>query len=176
MESVPYGRTSSYPDSAPCEIRKYNQCENAFVKPRILYHGSSTGGIEILEPMNRSHPLIEPDAPPSVYASDDPGYSAGFGFPWGTGDGFALRFTKTTSEQWRPILEVPKSEEYRIDQPVYVYAVPSDSFKLLVHVQPGEHNYRSLVSVKPLYVERYVSVRQAMEQNNGIVRVYEPEL
>lgn len=142
-------------------------------KPEVLYHGSATGGIQILLPRGLSHPSIEPDAPPSVYAGDDRAYAAGFGFRWSMEEGFGLGYTLDPNGAWRLILDVPKGRESRLEQPVYIYHLPADTFGLLDAVEPRGHNYRSLVEVKPLHVETHRTVRNAVERYGGLLNIYE---
>lgn len=136
--------------------------------PSVLYHGTMAADIQELVPRQRYTPGIADGTgvPPAVYATDDPAYAAGHAFPWRSADGIDLGY-----EDDQLILRVPVAEQGRLDQPIYVYALPPDSFEVLPDVTPLGRNFRSLVPVRPVGVEAFPSVRAAMAHYGGRIVV-----
>jgi hypothetical protein len=130
-----------------------------------LYHGSTAGGIEELEPRRRFTPgVLGTAAPPAVYATDDPAYAAAQAFPWSSAEGFDLHYADGAA-----VLTVPAEHAPRLEQPIYVYEVPAASFELLPDVAPRGRNYRSLRAVRPLSVQTFPTVRAGIERLGGRV-------
>jgi len=141
-------------------------------KPVFLYHGSATSGIEVLEPRRRRVPGTDMDAPSAVYASDDAAFAAGFGFSWGSNEGGIWHGYTTNDEGGLVVcMMVSTTQQHKLEQPVSVYKVSSDSFELMPHVPPCGRNYRSWVAVRCLAEESFTSVTAAIEHYGGIVKV-----
>jgi hypothetical protein len=135
----------------------------------ILYHGTPVGGIGRLEPRQRfTSPTLGDDVFPAVYAADAPAYPAGHAFPWSSAEGIDLGY-----EDGQLVLAVPVKQAERLNQKVYLYALPPDTFEPLPNVPPEGRNYRSRAAVVPLGVSEYGSVREAVEASGGGVRVTE---
>lgn len=60
------------------------------IASKFFYHGSSTDGINRLEPRLRYTPGEELDSPASIYASDLPAFAAAHSFPWSSDEGIDL--------------------------------------------------------------------------------------
>ncbi len=139
----------------------------------ILFHGSQTDNIGALEPRRRYIPGNEEGAPEGTYATDNPAYAAAHSFPWSSDEGVYLCFERD-EENGREyvLLEVPKEIEARMQQPVYIYTVKSDSFSPVVSDLVG-HNYRSVESVDCIAKQVFESVTQAVEFHGGRVIIKE---
>lgn len=123
-------------------------------KPVFLYHGSATSGIKVLKPRRRRVPGTDMDAPSAVYASDDPAFAAGFGFLWGSNEGGIWHGYATDDDEGSVVcMTVSTTHRHKLEQPVSVYKVSSDSFELMSHVPPEGRNYRSWVGVECLAEE-----------------------
>lgn len=139
---------------------------------RVLYHGSDRGDIRRLEPRKRFTPgSHRTEAPPAVYASDDPAYAAAHSFPWTTAEGIILGFERNAEGNHVVILRVPKALAHRLEQPVYLYALPAKAFELMPDVPPRGHNFRSLEAVGPLLTQSFPNVRAAIEEHGGRVEL-----
>ena len=138
-------------------------------KPEFVYHGSDQADIEEFEPRTRYTPgaLQGQEMPPAIYAGDDPAYAAAHAFPWGSAEGFNLRY-----EAGKVVLAVPEQLAHRLEQKVYIYKLSGDAFEVLPDVAPEGHNFWSKVHTKP--VEQPVafdSVREAIEHFGGEIRI-----
>jgi hypothetical protein len=135
--------------------------------PSVLYHGSATPGLTVLEPRHRFTPRAEDDqSPDGVYASDDGGFAAGHAFPWQSADGIDLGYVGDDAGVTLT-LHVPVTLRYRLDQPVVVYTVPAAPFTLLTHVSPSGRTFRALVPVAVLAEQRFASVWEAFTSYGG---------
>lgn len=136
-------------------------------KPSFFYHGSVTPDIAELEPRRRYTPgaYEGKEILKSVYAGDDPAYCAAHAFPWGSDEGFELDF-----ENGKVVLSVPEQFKERLSVRVYVYKLPGEPFELLKEVKPIGHNFATQEKVKPLAVEEFNSVEEAVNHYGGEVR------
>lgn len=140
----------------------------AFLK---LYHGSQTDNIEVLEPRTRYTPGTEKDSPAGIYASEDPAFAAAHAFPWSSAEGVNLYYdSDENNSSQHVILEVPKSVEARLEQPIIIYEVDAKNFELL-NIPPAGHNFRSLEAVKCLAKKRFENVKEAVQHYGGVVRI-----
>ena len=142
----------------------------------ILFHGSTTGGIKLLEPRGESRPECMPDAPLAVYAGDDPAYCAAHAFPGGTRDGeIGLGYFGSWVDGqpvWGPFtLSLSNTKLAQLDLPVSVYKVSRDLFIELPQVPPFGRNFWSLSPVPVLEELRFDSIREAIESFGGKVLV-----
>ncbi len=139
---------------------------------RRLYHGTVAEGVEALAPRRRYTPgALGDDPPPAVYATDDPAYAAAHAFPWSSKEGFGLSYDAPYERGGRPVLRVPAAQEHRLERPVFVYALPAEGFELLGTVTPLGQNYRIEAPVPPVGVERFPTVRAAVEHYGGRVEI-----
>lgn len=135
--------------------------------PSVLYHGSATPGLLVLEPRQRFTPRVENDqSPDGVYASDDPGFATGHAFPWQSADGIDLGYVGDDAGVTLT-LRVPVTLRHRLDQPVVVYTVPAAPFTLLPHVSPSGRTFRALVPVAGLAEQRFETVWEAFMSYGG---------
>ena len=138
-------------------------------KPEFLYHGTNVPDIEEFEPKKRLMPgNIKGNIPPRIYAGDNPAFASTFSFPWFTNEGFEL----SVDDVGKVIFNVPTKLKYRLNQPVYLYKMPSDKFELT----PGEntgHSYHTENKIKPVEIKTFESVQAAIENYGGVVNFYE---
>jgi hypothetical protein len=156
------------PDDAGVIAVLFLACSRS-IRPSVktLYHGTSVAGIEELEPRRRFTPgALGMDAPPAIYATDDPAYAAAQAFPWSSAEGFDLRYVEGVV-----VLTVPGEHAPRLEQPICVYELPATSFELLPQVAPRGRNYRSLRAVRPISVQAFPTVRAGIERYGGQVRL-----
>jgi hypothetical protein len=133
----------------------------------VLYHGSQTPHLTVLEPRSRFTPRAERDhSPHGVYASDEPGFAAGHAFPWQTADGIDLGYITDEGDSVLT-LRVPVVLRHRLDQPVFVYTVPAAAFTLLPHVTLSGRTFRALVPVPCLDERAFPSVWEAFTSYGG---------
>ena len=139
---------------------------------RRLYHGTVAEGVAAFEPRRRYTPgALGAAAPPAVYATDDPAYAAAHAFPWSSAEGFDLSYRVPFDAGGRPVLRVPAGQAHRLERPVFVYALPAEAFEPLPTVEPRGRNYRSRAPVRPVGVERFPTVRAAVEHYGGRVEL-----
>lgn len=141
-------------------------------KPPFLYHGTTVGGIEELNPRERHKPDEKIGA--SIYASNLPAWAVAHSWDWSTDEKYVskTRFGITKKTQidtmivgGRVILQIPKSMDMtRLNVPVYIYKVPSESFHLM---EGSGATYNSTESVIPLEVEKFNSVTEALHHYGG---------
>lgn len=131
----------------------------------IFFHGSHTDNIATLEPRYRYVPGGDTAPPPAVYATDIPAYAAAHAFPWSTDEGVDLYLL-----EGRVMLEVPKSLEGRLKEPIFIYTVPATTFSAVTSDEMG-HNFRSTQPVQCIAKQRFESVTEAVTSLGGIVKV-----
>jgi hypothetical protein len=132
----------------------------------ILFHGSLTPRLEVLEPHKRSIPGgVNAAWPALVYASDLPAFAAAHSFPWGSEEGFKLLI----GVEAQVTMLVPHSERHRLQQPAFLYAVPTHGFVLTTEEHTG-HTYHSDKPVQVLSCVPFRSVEEAITHHGGIVR------
>jgi hypothetical protein len=136
-------------------------------KPAFLYHGSITPDIEILEPRKRYTPGSEENAPERIYAGDLPAFAAAHSFPWGSKEGFELFV-----ENEKVIFRVPCRFKERLMQKAYLYKVSSDKFERTSSEVTG-HTYHSQEATKPVKIQKFNSVGEAIEYFGGEVVYFE---
>lgn len=138
--------------------------------PSFLYHGSSTPGIEILEPRKRYTPGYEQNSPEGIYASDDPAFAAAHAWEWSSNEGILLYYEEDeTQEGFTYVhLEVPSNIYERLNQTIYIYTLDSRSFTWLKDDVVGR-SFRSLESVKCLSCQHFSTVVEAVETFGGKV-------
>lgn len=137
-------------------------------KPELLFHGSDVADIENLEPRKRFTPAGK-DVPERIYAGDNPAFAAAHSFPWGSAEGFRL-----SVEEGKVVFEVPKKFKDRLTKKVYIYKLPSEKFEITTEEETG-HTFHSQEAVKPIGVEEFESVQDAIEHFGGIVSYIEDE-
>lgn len=138
-------------------------------KPEFLYHGTNLADIEEFEPRKRLIPGSDKgDIPSRVYAGDNPAFAAAFSFPWTTDEGFELFF----NEAGKVIFNVPAKFKDRLNQPVYLYKMPSGQFEPTSGEGTG-HSYHTEKKVKPVETQTFATVREAIENYGGEVKFYE---
>ncbi len=131
-----------------------------------VYHGTTTPDISELEQRTRYTPAILSDrTQAAIYAGDDPAYAAGHAIPWSSEEGFDLDY-----EGEKVVLSVPDRFRDRVNQEIYIYILPGDSFELLESVKPEGHNFRSLHRVRPLGILFFGTVQEAMNYFGGEIR------
>lgn len=136
-----------------------------------LYHGSQTDNIETLEPRKRYTPGEITNSPSAIYASDDPAFAAAHAFPWSSSEGIELYYDRDEEDlPEHVVLEVPKSLEARLNEPIFIYQVPLEDFELL-DIPPHSHNYRALEPVPCLTKQRFETVAEAITSFGGTVKI-----
>jgi hypothetical protein len=137
------------------------------MKPSILYHGSTTPDIKTLEPRKRYTPAaLGKKAKPAIYAAADPAYAVGHGFPWSSDEGFDIYEKDGTV-----VLMVPREMKGRLEQKIFVYALPARGFHLLKEDSPKSRIYLSHRRVKPIKAEGFDNVRKAMKYYGGKIKL-----
>jgi len=131
----------------------------------VLFHGSQTDNIEMLEPRKRFVPGTDPSSPFAIYATDHPAYAAAHAFPWATAEGVNLYFNRQ-----QVILEVPKAIEERLKGPIFIYTVPAQTFEVVASDALG-HNFRSVKPVQCLAKRRFETVIEAVTSFGGTVTI-----
>lgn len=134
-------------------------------KPKFLYHGSVTPGIALLEPRKRFVPRA--GVPERVYASPHPAFAVAHAFPWSSDEGIDLSLEGDTL-----VLSVPKGLVQRLEQPIYLYKIPSENFSFTTE-ESMQMTYHSELPAAPEEVVRFDSVIKAMEYFGGTVRILE---
>lgn len=135
-------------------------------RPRLsLYHGSSTDGIERLEPRLRYTPGEELNSPAGIYATDLPAFAAGHSFPWSTDEGIDLNVIEGVV-----VMDVPQSILDRLERNIYIYTVSADPFTFLECESSG-HTYRTTQPVDCLAKAAFHNVKEAIEFYGGRVIV-----
>ncbi len=143
-------------------------CFSSFLTgEEILYHGSSTDGIERLEPRLRYTPEEELDSPAGIYATDLPAFAAGHSFPWSSDEGINLDIIEGIV-----IMEVPQSMLDRLECDIYIYTVSSELFTLVENESTG-HTYRATQPVDCLDKMSFQNVKEAIEYYGGQVIILE---
>jgi hypothetical protein len=143
-------------------------------KPPFLYHGSTIGGIEELNPRERHKPDEKIGA--RVYASNLPAWAAAHSWDWSSDEKYISKkkfgLTETTQidtrvRGGRVILQIPKGMDMtRLAVPVYIYKVPSESFNLTSKEGSG-CTYDSSENIIPIEVEKFNSVTEALHHYGG---------
>lgn len=131
----------------------------------ILFHGSQTDNIEILEPRKRFVLGKDLSSPFAIYATDHPAYAAAHAFPWATTEGVNLYFNRQ-----QVILEVPKAIEERLKKPIFIYTVPAETFEVVTCDALG-HNFRSVKPVRCVAKRRFETVIEAVTSFGGTVTI-----
>lgn len=136
--------------------------------PWVLYHGTTAGDVQELVPRRRYTPdnTHVSDVLPAVYATDDPACAASHAFRWRSADGITLGY-----EEDQLILRITAAEQGCLDQPIFIYTLPADSFDEIPDVPPLGRTYRSLVPVRPVGVDAFPNVRAGMAQYGGRIVV-----
>lgn len=134
-------------------------------KPSILYHGTVTSRIEKFKPRKRCTPGELDNVGAQIYAGLTPAYAAAHAIPWSSSEGVRLSCSNNSVT-----FEVPKKIEERLNQPIYVYEVPSNTFKLL-NISPKGYNFASKESVRPVSVEGFDTVWEAIEKYGGRITI-----
>lgn len=130
-------------------------------KAPFLYHGSLTSDIAEFEPRERHKP--DENIGPRVYATQMPAWAAAHSWDWSSDEGINLEIKNE-----KVILEVPSKFKDRLNVPIYIYKLPSDSFNILSGEGSGK-TFSSTEKVRPLEVERFNSVNEAVEHFGGEV-------
>lgn len=139
----------------------YNSC--AFGLEKFFYHGSSTDGIERLEPRLRYTPAEEFNSPSGIYASDLPAFAAAHSFPWSSDEGIDLYVDRDIV-----IMEIPLSILPRLQKPIHIYVVDGNLFSLVESESTG-HTFRRTEAVDCLEKISFPSVQEAIEHFGGRV-------
>lgn len=144
-------------------------CSSSFLfgEAIFFYHGSSTDGIECLEPKLRYTPGEELNSPPSIYASDLPAFAAAHSFPWSSDEGIDLYV-----DGQAVIMEIPSSVYERLLRKTYIYVVGSNQFSL-VECESTGHTFRAITPVDCLEKVSFESVVEAIEYYGGHVVIKE---
>jgi hypothetical protein len=130
-----------------------------------LYHGSPIKGIKILKPAKLSIPTTMQDINKKVYAALTKAYAATHSFAWGTKEGFKLIVTDKGIK-----LKVPKQHEKRLKKPAYIYTINKEGFEELP-IEPKGYNFATEKEVPTIKEEHYNTVKEAIEQNGGIIKI-----
>lgn len=138
-------------------------------RPSILFHGGSTPDIGVLEPRRIFIPgEADPERWPAlVYASDLPGFAAAHAFPWDSEAGFQL----SVDSRKRVKLRVPGVHRELLQSPVYIYAVPGDSFERTREEVTG-HTFHSRRAVPVMSCTRFASAEEAITHHGGVVTYF----
>ncbi|NCT55601.1 hypothetical protein GW755_02015 [bacterium] len=137
--------------------------------PEILYHGSPASDIAALEPRKRYTPGKDKiSAPPRVYASPNPAFSAAHSFAWGSNEGFRL----SVDSAGKVLFTVPIKFKQRLEQPVFIYKFPSEGFVHTDEEKTGQ-TYHTEGTVKPTEIEAFENVQKAIEHLGGVVEYFE---
>lgn len=142
-------------------------CPFLFGETAFFYHGSSTDGIECLEPRLRHAPGEELSSPSSIYASDLPAFAAAHSFPWSSDEGIDLYV-----DGQMVIMEIPLPIYERLLRKTYIYVVDSKQFSL-VECESTGHTFRALTPVNCLEKACFQSVVEAIEHYGGQVVIKE---
>jgi hypothetical protein len=134
---------------------------------KFVYHGSKTPDIEELEPRQRFTPgLLRGREVPLIYAASDPAYAAGHGFEWTSEEGFDIG-----EKNGEIVLKVPQRHLERLNTPIHIYTLPADNFRILEENSPKASILVSDKRVRPIKVDSFRNVREAIEHYKGRVRI-----
>ena len=130
-------------------------------KPAFVYHGSITPNIQEFEPRERYKPQEGVGA--RIYATDLPAFAAAHSFPWHSAEGFDLSLVEE-----KVVFTVPNVHKDRLNALVYIYKLPSDTFNWTAEEKTG-HTFDSREQVKPISIENFNSVTEAIQHFGGEV-------
>lgn len=142
-------------------------CNSVLLGDPHFYHGSSTDGIERLEPRRRYTPGEEFNSPASIYASDLPAFAAAHSFPWATEEGVDLYVDGSVVT-----IEIPRTLLDRLQQSTYIYTVDATEFSPVESESTG-HTFRSTKSVDCLEKTSFKTVIEAIDHYGGRVVIKE---
>ncbi|MEX0650318.1 MAG: hypothetical protein WD200_04905 [Candidatus Andersenbacteria bacterium] len=146
-------------------------------KPPFLYHASLKTSLKEIKP-HREYSIRTNDKNLRVWASEDIAHAA------------ARRLIRSRFEEnfqfkinyesygdrgeQRLILEVDKSVADRLEKPVCIYKLPSDTFIPKLTNETSSRKYESPVAVQPAESPlRFKSFREAIESSGGVIRIKE---
>ncbi len=137
-------------------------------KPKVLYHGSRSGSINLFEP--RLGKLRDESEGAQIFASPS--------------KAMATLFLVDTDDTWTqsgamdgvPYIIISDRERFEaLDQGGYIYSLPSDSFESDSNKGLRELEYTSNDFVEPIEQEFVPSALQAMIENGVKVYFVEPD-
>ncbi len=122
-----------------------------------LYHGSTTQGLQTLEPRKRYTPggVIEYSA---IYATPIAAYAAAHSFPWSTDEGVGLDITEKGVD-----ISIPEKLRERLQVPVSLYKISSENFKHTKEEDTG-YTWHAIVPVTVLEEIKYPSAETALKE------------
>ena len=134
-------------------------------KEPCFYHGTTEPNIDEFEPRKRLTPggVDHEEQPAAIYAGDNPAFAAGHSIPWSSEEGFKLGF-----ENDQVVFCVPKEHKHRLDHKVFIYQLPREGFSLTRGEGTG-HSFQTEKKVKPLMVQEFGTVTEAIEYFGGTV-------
>ena len=133
-----------------------------------IYHGTVLKDLTILKPLKRYTPggaELADRISARIYATYNPAYAVAHSFPWSSDDGIDIHIHKGIIE-----LLVPKAKQSVLNQEIYIYTLPDDTF---VHTVEEETDltYHSEVAVKPIHCTYFSNVQDAMTKYVGIIKI-----
>lgn len=132
-----------------------------------IYHGTTSKGLEILEPRKRYTPGgsdLADSITARIYATYVPAYAVSHSFPWSSEDGFDIEIRDKVVT-----LLVPKNKQDVLKQEICIYSLPDNTFSPTEEEETGL-TYHSTEAVKPTNCECFSSVTEAMQKYGGIVK------
>ena len=127
-----------------------------------LYHGSTVSGIKVLEPHKRFTPAAKIEYA-AIYASSLPLIAAAHAFPWTSDEGIDFTINDGTV-----VLSVPMILKDRLNQPISIYKVSADKFRLTTEEETG-YTWDTEESIEVLEEILYSSVNQAFRKLGGTI-------
>jgi hypothetical protein len=129
-----------------------------------LYHASTTQNITTLEPRKRYTPSGKIDFE-AIYATKLPAFAVAHSFSWDSSEGILLQVDEKT---FQVTLKIPKDFEERLNVPISLYTISSETFQQTQEESTGLTFY-SREKVKVISQEKFESVTKALEKYNGKV-------
>lgn len=128
-----------------------------------LFHCSHIQNLKVLDPTKVESVHINKKQP-SVYASNDKSYAAGFSFPYNNSLG--IEFGRINNGLWT--LEIPSEHLNLLNKPCSMYEVDPSTFKKLPIKLP---EFISYSEVKVLDETKFKSTKDCMEQFNVVIKI-----
>lgn len=139
------------------ENEKLEIDHDQIIRPKVLFHASTSGDIEEFEP--RQEKVRDASEPPQVFAAPSPVVSSLFMLP--TDDTFVKSGSYDNGKTW--VFIIGDMENFKtMDKGGWIYTLPAQSFDVDPDKNLGLFEWTSKIPVKPQSKKFYPSALQAM--------------
>ena len=129
-----------------------------------LYHCSYLQNLKFLDP-TKVESTHDKDRKPSIYATNDKSYAAGFCFKWN--DSMGIDYGNDNNGPWT--LWIPRKHLHLLNNPCSMYEIDSSTFKKIPNISVPE--FVGYSKVKVLKETKFRTGKECMKYYDTVIEV-----